>query len=74
MGYPSYSLWLFNRVAFGNIKIQYMSQFSDVNRREMATLLPLIILTLVMGIYPEIFLDPMHVSCNNLLEHINISQ
>ena len=69
-----YSLWLFNRVAFGNIKIQYMSQFSDVNRREMATLLPLIILTLVMGIYPEIFLDPMHVSCNNLLEHINISQ
>ena len=69
-----YSLWLFNRVAFGNIKIQYMSQFSDVNRREMATLIPLIILTLVMGIYPEIFLDPMHVSCNNLLEHINISQ
>ena len=69
-----YSLWLFNRVAFGNIKIQYMSQFSDINRREMATLLPLIILTLVMGIYPEIFLDPMHVSCNNLLEHLNISQ
>ena len=67
-----YSLWLFNRVAFGNIKIQYMSQFSDINRRELATLLPLTILTLVMGIYPEIFLDPMHVSCNNLLEHINL--
>ncbi len=67
-----YSLWLFNRVAFGNIKVQYMSQFSDVSRREFATLLPLIILTLVMGIYPEIFLDPMHVSCNNLLEHINL--
>ena len=46
-----YSLWLFNRVAFGNIKVQYMSQFSDVNRREFATLLPLIVLTLVMGIY-----------------------
>jgi proton-translocating NADH-quinone oxidoreductase chain M len=63
------SLWLFNRVAFGNIKVQYMKAFSDVDKREFATLLPLIVLTLVMGIYPEIFLDPMHVSCNNLLAH-----
>jgi len=66
-----YSLWLFNRVAFGNIKVQYMNMFSDVDKREFATLLPLIILTLVMGIYPEIFLDPMHVSCANLLTHID---
>ena len=57
-----YSLWLFNRVAFGNIKVQYMKAFSDVDKREFATLLPLIVLTLVMGIYPEIFLDPMHSS------------
>ena len=27
-----YSLWLFNRVAFGNIKVQYMKAFSDVDR------------------------------------------
>ena len=67
-----YSLWLFNRVAFGNIKVQYMKAFSDVDKREFATLLPLIVLTLVMGIYPEIFLDPMHVSCNNLLAHLGI--
>jgi NADH:ubiquinone oxidoreductase subunit 4 (subunit M) len=66
-----YSLWLFNRVAFGNIKVQYMNVFSDVNKREFATLLTLIILNLVMGIYPEIFLDPMHVSCANLLSHID---
>ena len=67
-----YSLWLFNRVCFGNIKTQYMRQFIDMDRREFATLLPLIILTLVMGIYPEIFLDPMHVSVANLLEHIKV--
>ena len=65
-----YSLWLFNRVAFGNIKVQYIKAFSDVDKREFATLLPLIVLTLVMGIYPEIFLDPMHVSCNNLLSQL----
>jgi proton-translocating NADH-quinone oxidoreductase chain M len=66
-----YSLWLFNRVAFGNIKVQYMKAFSDVDKREFATLCPLLVLTLVMGIYPEIFLDPMHVSCNNLLAHLD---
>lgn len=67
-----YSLWLFNRVAFGNIKVQYMKAFSDVDKREFATLSPLLVLTLVMGIYPEIFLDPMHVSCNNLLMQIGL--
>jgi proton-translocating NADH-quinone oxidoreductase chain M len=66
-----YSLWLFNRVAFGNIKVQYMKAFSDVDKREFATLCPLLVLTLVMGIYPEIFLDPMHVSCNNLLAQMS---
>jgi NADH:ubiquinone oxidoreductase subunit 4 (subunit M) len=66
-----YSLWLFNRVAFGNIKVQYMKAFSDIDKREFATLLPLIVLTLVMGIYPEIFLDPMHSSCANLLAHLD---
>jgi proton-translocating NADH-quinone oxidoreductase chain M len=68
-----YSLWLFNRVAFGNIKVQYMKAFSDVDKREFGTLLPLIVLTLVMGIYPEIFLDPMHMSCGNLLSHLDYS-
>ena len=67
-----YALWLFNRMAFGNIKSQYQCQFVDLNTRELATFLPLIVLTLVMGIYPEIFLDPMHVSVNNLNEHVRI--
>ena len=67
-----YSLWLFNRAAYGNIKIQYIHQFGDMNRREFATFLPLVILTLVMGIYPEIWLDPMHVSVQNLLCQIQL--
>ena len=58
---------------FGNIKVQYMGAFSDVDKREFATLLPLIILTLVMGIYPEIFLDPMHLSCSNLLAQLDVA-
>jgi len=63
-----YSLWLFNRIAYGNLKTQYISQFIDLNKREFYIFLPLIIGTLVMGVYPKIFLNPIHMSINTLLQ------
>ncbi len=65
----AYSIWLYNRVAFGTIKTKYIKIFTDINRREFFIFTPLVVLTLVMGIYPEIFLDTMHVSVANLIEH-----
>jgi NADH:ubiquinone oxidoreductase subunit 4 (subunit M) len=35
------------------------------------TFLPLILGTLVTGIYPEIFLSSIHISVNNLVESID---
>ena len=67
-----YSLWLFNRIAYGNLKSQYLIHFKDINKREFLVLLPLIVGTLVMGIYPDIFLNPMHMSVNLLLEQMNV--
>lgn len=64
----AYSLWLQNRIAQGNLKISYTGFSEDMNRREFFTFLPLVILTLVMGVYPEIFLDAMHTSCANLID------
>ncbi len=67
-----YSLWLFNRIAYGNLKSQYLIYFTDINKREFLVLLPLMVGTLVMGIYPDIFLSPMHMSVNLLLEQMNV--
>ena len=67
-----YSLWLFNRIAYGNLKSQYLIHFKDINKREFLVLLPLIVGTLVMGIYPDIFLNSMHMSVNLLLEQMNV--
>ena len=58
----AYSLWLFNRVSYGNIKTEYVTKFKDLNWREFIILIPLILGTLVMGIYPDVFLDPIHAS------------
>jgi proton-translocating NADH-quinone oxidoreductase chain M len=65
-----YSLWLFNRIAYGNLKTQYTNTFLDLSYRECVIFLPLILGTLVAGIYPEIFLGSIHMSVNNLIETI----
>ena len=67
----AYSLWLYNRVAFGAFKPHFISTYSDLNRREFYTFVPLIGAVLWMGIYPEVFLDEIHASVYNLLENFS---
>ena len=69
----AYSMWLFNRVIFGNIKTQSFSSFADLNRREVYMFLPFIFGVLWMGLYPEMFLEGMHVSVANLIQQGNFS-
>jgi proton-translocating NADH-quinone oxidoreductase chain M len=64
----AYSLWLFNRIAFGNIKTQYTQKFLDISPREFVLFLPLIVGTIAIGIYPNIFLSSIHMSVNYLVE------
>lgn len=64
----AYSLWLFNRIAYGNIKTQYTSVFLDLSLREIAVFAPLLLGTLIVGIYPNIFLSSIHSSVNVLIE------
>ena len=64
----AYSLWLFNRISYGNLKIQYTTQFLDISFREFVTFLPLILGTLAAGLYPNVFLTSIHMSVNNLIE------
>jgi len=65
-----YSIWLYNRVAFGNIRISHISAFHDMDRREFMVFLPCILLVFLMGLYPEIFLNVMHVSITHLVEQV----
>lgn len=67
-----YSLWLFNRISYGNLKMQYLKGYMDINKREMFIFLPLIFGTMLIGLYPEFFLTSMHMSVNMLVEIIHI--
>jgi proton-translocating NADH-quinone oxidoreductase chain M len=66
----AYSLWLFNRISYGNLKTQYTNLFLDLSPREFIVFLPLILGTLIVGIYPDFFLTSIHASVNHLIETI----
>ena len=48
-----YSLWLLNRIVFGNIKNFSIMEYQDLTRLEFYYLLPFAFLTVLFGIYPE---------------------
>lgn len=65
-----YSLWLFNRIIFGNLSTEALTGFRDIRRREFFVQLPFFILTFLLGIGPEFVIDTFHTSTFNLIESI----
>jgi NADH:ubiquinone oxidoreductase subunit 4 (subunit M) len=52
-----YSLWLLNRLLFGNVKNISIANLKDLTRLEFYTLLPFVLLTFILGIYPEFIVN-----------------
>ncbi len=51
----AYMLWLYQRVMFGKLENPLNKALPDLNFRELATFIPLIILAFWIGIYPSFF-------------------
>lgn len=64
-----YTLWTYNRIFFGNIKVLSLTSYKDLDLKEIALFSTLIFMLFLMGIFPHIFLDSMFVDCLNNLEH-----
>jgi len=65
-----YMLWLYRRVIFGGLVREDLLAIKDMRGTEIAAFAPLALLTLLMGVYPSLFLDPMAASVNDLLAHL----
>jgi NADH-quinone oxidoreductase subunit M len=52
-----YMLWMLQRVVFGKVSNPENAKLSDLNTRELGLLVPLLLLMLFMGVYPQVFLD-----------------
>jgi len=69
----TYMLYLYRRVVFGALTKENLKAVTDMSAREWLVFAPLLIITFWMGVYPSSFLDPMHVSVDNLIEQFNVA-
>jgi NADH-quinone oxidoreductase subunit M len=67
----TYILWLFYRVVLGEVKPALRALRLDLNAREIATLAPLAVLAVVIGLYPESVLGFLRASVSQLLVAVN---
>jgi NADH-quinone oxidoreductase subunit M len=63
----TYILWLYYRVVMGDPRPGLRGLRLDLNGREMVTLAPLVLLTVVIGLYPESVLGFLRASVAQLL-------
>jgi NADH-quinone oxidoreductase subunit M len=56
-----YSLWLLNRILFGNIKKFYIHEYKDLTRIEFFSLLPFAFLTIFLGLFPEFIFNFIYI-------------
>ena len=65
-----YMLWMFQRVMFGEVTNPKNLVLKDIDSREIAVLVPLLIFVVWIGVYPNTFLRPMEPSVKNFLQHV----
>jgi NADH-quinone oxidoreductase subunit M len=61
-----YMLTLCKKILFGPIKHEENKHLKDLSAREMAYILPLAVLGIVMGVFPEFFLSKVRTSIEHL--------
>ena len=66
-----YALWLYRKVIFGVLEKPDLMALRDMGAREILVFAPLVILTVLFGVYPKPVLDMSAASVTQLLENYN---
>ncbi|HEY5883546.1 MAG TPA: NADH-quinone oxidoreductase subunit M [Pyrinomonadaceae bacterium] len=65
-----YMLWLYQRMFFGTIDNPKNEKLIDLSGREWAYMIPLLIMSLWIGVYPKPFLDYIAKPVNAIVRHV----
>ena len=68
----TYSLWLYRRIIFGALIKDDLSEMFDLTRREIIIFLPLIILTILIGLYPKPIINIIEPSTEKIVNQIKM--
>lgn len=69
-----YLLWMFRRVMFGQLDKEENRNLIDLNGREIAVMIPFVILMFVMGLYPKPFLKEIDRNAAVIVKMVNPGQ
>jgi NADH-quinone oxidoreductase subunit M len=65
----AYALWLYRKVIFGKLEKPSLFNIKDIGWREITILAPLVVLTILFGVYPKPVLDISSVSVTALIDN-----
>jgi NADH-quinone oxidoreductase subunit M len=69
-----YMLWMVQRVYYGPITHAENATLPDLSPREWAGVLPLCVMSIVMGVFPTLFLRPMEPAVRKVVEQVQAAQ
>ena len=65
----AYFLWAFQRIFFGKLNDKY-TDLPEINRLELFTVIPLLVITLFFGIYPAPYIDIIASTMDTIINHV----
>jgi len=65
----AYMLWLYRKIIFGKLEKPSLFHITDISWREIVVLAPLVILTILFGVYPKPVLDLSSASVSQLIDN-----
>ncbi|MEC8574923.1 MAG: NADH-quinone oxidoreductase subunit M [Pseudomonadota bacterium] len=68
-----YALWLYRRVVFGDLIKESLKTIKDMTARERFIFAPLVIMTILLGVYPAVVTDIISPSTEALIANFNQS-
>jgi NADH-quinone oxidoreductase subunit M len=68
----AYMLWLYRRIIFGRLLSAEVKKMTDIDKTELSIFVSLIILILIFGFYPDLLLNTIDVSVDNLINNYQI--
>ena len=69
----AYALWLYRRVVFGDLIKESLKSITDMTRREKAIFAPLVVMTLLLGVYPSLVTDMIGPSVEALVSTYDLA-
>jgi NADH-quinone oxidoreductase subunit M len=66
-------LWLYRRVVMGDLIKESLKTITDMTRLERAIFAPLVVMTLLLGIYPSLVTDIIGPSVSALVQNYDVA-